>query len=223
VSVFKIAKLVIGKDLRIEWRARVLVNQILPFALVVVVLFAFGFDTQSQILSLVTPGLFWVTGFFTLQLGVQRAVTIESENQTQDGLLVMGVDSKGIFIGKVGSLVLEAIALEVVLALAVAVLFNSPLHNLDLLAGSALLADIGIAAVGLMLATIARGSKASESLLPLLLFPVVSPVLLAATKVWEYGEINRLASAIPWLELLVAFSLIYLIVGILFYGVILEG
>ncbi len=65
------------KDLRLEWRARVLLNQVLPFVFVVIVLFAFGFDAKVEILTQVTPGLFWVTTFFGLELAITRAMAIE--------------------------------------------------------------------------------------------------------------------------------------------------
>ncbi|MHB1732866.1 heme exporter protein CcmB [Ferrimicrobium acidiphilum] len=209
------------KDLRLEWRARVLLNQVLPFVFVVIVLFAFGFDAKVEILTQVTPGLFWVTTFFGLELAITRAMAIEGENQAQVGLVMMGVNPRGIFLGKVVAIVLEILVLEVVLSAGIAVLFNSPLHDVALLAGSALLADVGVATVGIVLAGVTEGL--GGSLLPLLLFPVVSPVLLCATKVWQYGLDQTAVKAIPWSELLIGFSLIYLVVGILVYGVVLEG
>ncbi|WP_276944452.1 heme exporter protein CcmB [Ferrimicrobium acidiphilum] len=209
------------KDLRLEWRARVLLNQVLQFVFVVIVLFAFGFDAKVEILTQVTPGLFWVTTFFGLELAITRAMAIEGENQAQVGLVMMGVNPRGIFLGKVVAIVLEILVLEVVLSAGIAVLFNSPLHDVALLAGSALLADVGVATVGIVLAGVTEGL--GGSLLPLLLFPVVSPVLLCATKVWQYGLDQTAVKAIPWSELLIGFSLIYLVVGILVYGVVLEG
>jgi heme exporter protein B len=219
--MFRTAIAILKKDLRLEWRARVLLNQVLPFVFVVIVLFAFGFDAKVEILTQVTPGLFWVTTFFGLELAVTRAMAIEGENQAQVGLIMMGVNPRGIFLGKVAAIVLEILLLEVVLSAGIAVLFSSPLHEVGVLAGSALLADIGVATVGIVLAGVTEGL--GGSLLPLLLFPVVSPVLLCATKVWQYGLDRTLAKAIPWSELLIGFSLIYLVVGILVYGVVLEG
>jgi heme exporter protein B len=169
----------------------------------------------------VTPGLFWVTTFFGLELAVSRAIAIEGENQAQVGLVMMGVNPRGMFLGKVFAIVVEVLVLEVVLSAGIAVLFNSPLHEVALLAGSAFIADIGVATVGIVLAGVTEGL--GGSLLPLLLFPVVSPVLLSATKVWQYGLEESPAKALPWSELLVGFSLIYLVLGILVYGVVLEG
>jgi heme exporter protein B len=209
------------KDLRLEWRARVLINQVLPFVFVVIILFAFGFDAKVEILGQVTPGLFWVTSFFGLELAIARSVGIEGENQAQVGLVMMGVNPRGMFLGKVFAVVVEMLALEAVLSVGIAVLFNTPLHEVPLLALSALIADIGVTTVGIVLAGVTEGL--SGSLLPLLLFPVVSPVLLSATKVWQYGLSGSLAKAVPWSELLVGFSLIYLVLGILVYGVVLEG
>lgn len=218
----RIAALVARKDLVIEWRSRVLLNQVLPFVFVVVVVFAFGFQARIQLLSSISPGLFWVAAFFGLDLALQRAQAVESESQARMALQVLGVDPKGIFLGKVAAVVLEVFALEIVLSLGVAILFSSPLHDIWLLAASALLVDIGVSAVGIVLAGIAQPSSAAASLLPLLLFPVVLPVLLGATKVWQYGLAGTPGRAFPWFELVTGFALVYLVIGSAVYGVIVE-
>ncbi len=210
------------KDLLIEWRARVFINQILPFVLVVLILFAFAFGTNIGLLSTVSPGLFWIAAFFAAQLAVGRAIALESENGVADSLLVMGVSPRALFLGKALAVVIELLVLEVVLGFGIAVLFNTPLHSAGVLLGVTVLTDIGVVSVGLVLAAISRGPRGGESLLPLLLFPIVAPVLLSATKAWEYGLQSHLGDFVPWLELIVAFSLVYLIIGLLVFGTVLE-
>jgi heme exporter protein B len=221
-TTLRTALLVARKDLVIEWRSRVLANQVLPFVFVVVVLFAFGFQARIQLLSAISPGLFWVAAFFGLDLALQRAQAIEGESQARMALQVLGVDARGVFLGKVAAVVLQILALEVVLAVGVAILFSAPLHDIWILAPSALLVDIGVSAVGLVLAGISQPASSAASLLPLLLFPVVLPVLLGATKVWQYGLAGTPGRATPWFELVAGFALVYLLIGGAVYGVVLE-
>jgi len=221
-AVLRTAVLVARKDLLIEWRSRVLANQVLPFVFVVVVLFAFGFQARIQLLAAISPGLFWVAAFFGLDLALQRAQAIEAESEVRMALQVLGVDARGVFLGKVAAIVIEIFVLEVVLALGVAILFSAPLHDIWMLAPCALFVDIGVSAVGLVLAGISQPTSSAASLLPLLLFPVVLPVLLGATKVWQYGLAGTPSRATPWFELVTGFALVYLLIGGAVYGVVLE-
>jgi len=211
------------KDLGIEWRSRVLINQVVPVTLVIVVLFGFGLDAEVPLLRASLPGLYWVSVFFGLTLAVARAAAIEQEAGAGELLRLADVSAAGVYLGKVAAVATWGLAIEAVAAAAAAVLFSAPLSDPVLLGGSALLADLGVAAVGVVLAQLATGERAAESLLPLLTLPVVSPVLLSAAKAWAYGLARHGSLAIPWVEILGAFSSIYLIAGMLVYGVVLEG
>ena len=99
--MFRDAALIAGKDLRLEARARVALNQVAPFALLVLVLFAFALDPDRGVLDRATPGLYWVAVLFSALLAVQRAFSLEAADGVRDGLRLSGLDPAGIFLGKV--------------------------------------------------------------------------------------------------------------------------
>src|SRR5213594_2726838 len=101
--VFRDAALVAGKDLRIEARSRVATNQVAPFALLVLVLFAFALDPDRGLLRRAAPGLFWVAVLFSALLAIQRSFALESADGARDGLHLSGLDPAGIFLGKLGA------------------------------------------------------------------------------------------------------------------------
>ena len=98
--MFRDAALIAGKDLRIELRSRVAINQILPFALLVLVLFAFALDPDRGLLDRATPGLYWVAVLFTGLLAIQRSFALEAADGVRDGLRISGLDPAGIYLGK---------------------------------------------------------------------------------------------------------------------------
>ncbi len=222
------ALLVAGKDLRIEARARVATNQILPFALLVLVLFAFALDPDRQTLAVVTPGLFWVTVLFVTLFGVQRAFTLEAVDGGRDALRLSGLDPAGIFLGKAGAVFVQLLVLDAVLGLGVAVLYGAelPVDGVPVLVAAAVAATAGLAAAGTLYGALAAGLRVRETLLPLLLLPVVAPVLIGATRAFEAGM--QTARGIspsdgwPWVGLLGVFALVYLSAGLLAFGPLLE-
>ncbi len=216
------AVLVAGKDLRIEWRSRVGLNQVVPFALVVLLLFGLALGPDAAHLRLATAGLFWVTVLLAALLAVQRSFAIESVDGARDGLRLSGLDAGGIFVGKAAALAVQLLVLEVVLALVAALLYTTPLTGIALLAGSCVLATAGLAAVGTFYGAVAAGTRVRETLLPLRFFPVVAPVLLAATKAWSAALGHASGAGLGWLALLAVFSVAYVAIGTVAFGPLLE-
>ncbi|MDA8270915.1 MAG: heme exporter protein CcmB, partial [Actinomycetota bacterium] len=124
------ALLIAAKDLKIELRSKVTMNQILPFAFVVLIVFAFALDTSPGTLEKVAPGLFWLAVLFSSIFSVDRAVAIETDDGAGDGLLVYGVDPGGIFLGKVLSVFVQLFLLEIFLLLGVVVLYGPKIGGL---------------------------------------------------------------------------------------------
>ena len=96
------AALVAGKDLRIEARSRVTTNQVVPFALLVLVVFAFALDPDRGFLARAAPGLFWVAVLLAGLLAVQRSFAVESSESARDALRLSGLDPAAMFLGKAG-------------------------------------------------------------------------------------------------------------------------
>jgi len=222
VNLFQEAALVAGKDLRIEARSRVTAQQILPFGLVVLLLFAFALDPHRGDLTNVAPGLFWVTVLFGTLLAVGRAFSIEAENGARDGLRLSGLDSAALFLGKAGAVAVELAALEALLAVGVVILFNVGLSGVAPLVLATVAATVGLAATGTLYGVLAAGLRVRETLLPVLLLPVVAPVLLGATKAWEASISGVSGDAWPWVTLLGVFAVLFTGIGMLAFGPLLE-
>lgn len=211
-----------AKDLRVEARSRVAINQVTPFALLVLVLFAFALDPDRGVLARAAAGLFWVAVLFSGVLAVQRSFAIEAHDGIRDALRLSGLDPAGIFLGKALALALELAVLEVLLFAGVVVLYGVDASAVVLLVAAAAVATAGIAAAGTVYGAVAAGLRVRETLLPLLLLPVVAPVLLAATRAWEAALNGAPAEGWPWLRLLLVFAAVYGAVGVLAFGALLE-
>src|SRR5258708_26223140 len=130
------AVLVAAKDLRVEARSRVAISQVGPFAIVVLIIFAFALDPSRGVLVKAAAGLFWVAVLFSALLTVQRSFAIEASDGARDGLRLSGLDPAGIFLGKAAAVAVELFALEVLLGAGVAILYNVDIHGLLLVAAT---------------------------------------------------------------------------------------
>ena len=135
-SVLRDAALLVGKDLRLEWRSKVTVGQLLPFALLVLVLFAFALDPDRTILDEATPGLFWLAVLFSTLLAIQRAFAVETADGIVDALRLSGLDPAGIFLGKAAGIALHLLTVEVALLVGVAVMYGATPAGWPLLVAS---------------------------------------------------------------------------------------
>lgn len=216
------ARLVAAKDLRLEWRSRVALNQIAPFAILVLLLFAFALDPDRGVLTRATSGLFWVTVLLSALLAVQRAFAVEASDGVRDGLRLSGLAPAGIFLGKVVSITVQLLALEVILGVGVAILYGARLETPLLLVPTCILASIGLAASGAVYGVLSSGLRVAETILPLLLLPVLIPVLIAATQAFEAGLGGEVADGWRWLGLLAVFAAAYIALGVATFGVLLE-
>lgn len=216
------ARLVAGKDLRIEIRTRVALNQIAPFAVLVLLLFAFALDSERAVLSGATPGLFWVAVVLSALLATQRAFGLEAVDGLRDALRLSGLHPAGIFLGKAAAVGAQLLALEVLLIGGVIGLYDAELGALGLVIPTCVVATIGLAAVGCLYGVLAAGQRVAETLLPLLLLPVLAPLLLAATQAMSLAADGQVADGLPWLGLLSLFAAAYVAIGVATFGILLD-
>jgi heme exporter protein B len=219
------ALLVAGKDLRIEMRSRVVLNQVAPFAVVVLVLFAFALGPDRGPMVQAAAGLFWVALLFASVLAVQRSFALEANDGTRDGLRLSGLDPAGIFLGKVAAVAVQLIVLEVLLAAGVVLFYGAHVHSYGSVVAACVAGTAGLAAVGTLYGALAAGVRVRETLLPFLLLPVVAPVLLAGTRAWQaaLGTGPGGDSADPWLRLMFVFAVVYLALGVVIFGPLQES
>lgn len=223
--------LMAGKDLRIELSSRVVLAQVLPFGLLVLILFGFAVspdlrvvgDAQRSVLEEVAPGLFWLAVLLSALMALSRAFAVEASDGNLDALRMAGIDPAGVFLGKALAVSVQLVAIEIVLGLGSFVVFDGQLADPLLLAVTLVFATFGITFAGTLYAGLAAGLRSRDSLVPLLVLPVLAPVLLAATLATRDALFAD--PAVPgwsWAMLLALFALLYLGVGMLAFGPLLE-
>lgn len=217
------AALVAGKDLRVEWRSRVALNQVVPFAVVVLLLFGFAGDPDRGFLRQAAPGLYWVAVLLCALVVVQRSFANETVDGGRDGLRVAGLDPAAIFLGKAAAVAAVLIGLELVLAGGVGLLYKASLAGEPLLvAATCLLATVGIVAPGMIYGGMASGLKVRETLLPLLFLPAVAPVMIGATRAFEAAIGHQAGEGWRWCALLAIFAVTYTALGLAVFEPLLE-
>jgi heme exporter protein B len=221
-----ITRAVARKDLRIEWNSRILVNQVAPFAAIVMVLFAFALDNDG-ILQRVAPGLVWLATLFSMLVVIQRSFSVESADGALDALRVAGVDPVAIFLGKSLALAVQLLVLEALLICTAVVLYavEMTLAGFGLVVVTVVAATVGLACVGTLYGGLAAGVRGRETLLPLLLLPVVAPVLIGATRATEsaFGSGGAtISEGWPWVGLLAVFAVLFVAVGSVAFGPLVD-
>jgi heme exporter protein B len=214
--------LVASKDLRIERRSRVALQQIVPFGGIVVVLFAFALNSDRTLLPPAAPGLFWVAILLATLLAIGRSFNVEEANRARDGLRLSGLDGGSIFLGKAAAVAVELFLLEVVVGIAVVVLYDVTPRSALVLICAAVAATIGLAATGTVYGVLAGGLRARETLVPLLVLPAVTPVMLGATRSFQAALDGSPGDAWPWVQLLIAFAVLVVAAGTVAFGPLLE-
>lgn len=215
------ALLVAGKDLRIEARSRIVLNQVVPFGALVLILFAFALGPDRHPMLQAAPGLFWLAVLFATVLAVQRSFAVESNDAASDGLRLSGLDAGGIFLGKMAAVVVELLVLDAMLTAGVVLLYGAPIHAPLVLAAAAVAGTVGLAAAGTLYGALSAGLRIRETLLPFLFLPVAAPVLLSGTRAWQ-AAMGGVGGGSSWLELLAVFAVVYVALGAAIFGSLQE-
>lgn len=224
MSALRVLATLIWKDLLAEFRTRELLSSMLLFAFLVVVIFNFAFEPGSRSTKEAAPGILWVAFTFAGVLGLHRSLAHEVENGCLHGLMLAPIDRGLIFLGKMTGNVVFILTVELLTLPLFAVLFNISLFSaLDRLAVIFLLATIGFAAVGTLFSAIAINTRTREIMLPILLFPVEVPVILAAVNATAAAIDGKAWTAIAgWLKILLAFDLLFVMVCYVTFEYVLE-
>ncbi len=215
--------LIAAKDLRIELRSRVFLYQVIPFAITTLVLLGFALDADRAALRNFSSGLYWVTVMLAALLTAQRSVSLERSSGAADAIRLSGVAAAKIFAGKSLALFVYLIVLELLMVLGIVVLYDATLTDAGLAAATAVVATLGIAGAGTLYGVLAAGSGVGETLLPVLLLPVLAPVLISATRAFGDALGASSVNGWAWFGLVGLCSLLYMLLGGLSYGPILEA
>ena len=208
----------------VEYRTRERLTTMFVFALVVIIIFNFAFNTGVLEIQKITPGMMWVAFTFAMMLGVNRSFAPEKDRGTFEGLLLAPMDRGSIYLGKLfGNLALIGMIELATLPLFALFLNIEILPFLPKLLIILLLGTVGFAAVGTLFAAVSANSAMREVLLPVLLLPLSSPILIAAVEmtgiVFNGGDWNELSS---WLKLQGTFTVVFLVASLLLFEYIVE-
>ncbi len=221
-AYFRATLAIVRKDLAAEMRSRELISAMLVFSLLVVLIFNFALELDRAARENVGAGVLWVTFTFAGTLGLNRAFAAEKDRGSLDGLLLAPVDRTVIFFGKlVGTLVFMLIVEAIVIPV-FSILYGISLFQ-PLLLVVVLLGTLGYAAVGTLLASMAVQTRTRDVMLPILLFPVTVPVVVASVK----ASVGILTAAgwsdiALWFNMLIVYDVIFLAVAYMVFDYVVE-
>ena len=205
------ALLVARKDLAIEFRTRSAFLSAVVFALLGIVIFNFAWDPTAVAAIDLAPGVLWVIFTFAGLLGLHRSFAVEQADHAMDGLLSAPIGRESIFVGKALANLVFVLAVQAVAIPAVAVFYNLPLdRGMLAIAGIAVLAAVGLVAVGTLFSAMAVNTRLAELLLPMLALPFFVPIVIPAAQATAKLLVGRPPEeAITWLKLLLAFDIVF--------------
>ena len=232
-SYFGVVFAILAKDLLLELRTKDILVTTLVFGLLVIVVFNFALDPTPAMIATVAPGILWVSFTFGGVLGLNRSFSIESSHGNLQGLMLAPVGRDAIYFGKFLSNFLFMVGVEVVIFPLFLVLFNLPLTVYSVIP-VLILATVAIAAVGTVFSAMAVNTRSREVMLPLLFFPVVVPVIIAAAE--ATGILLRDAVSTDgastfrligpgvstWIPMLVVFDAVFLVICPAAFSFIIE-
>jgi len=221
-SMFVKILAIFWKDILTELRTKEVVTSVLVFALLVIVIFNFAFGSRAGMTELVAPGILWVAITFGGVLGFNRVFSVEKENSRLEGLMLCPVDRAVIYWGKLVGSFTFILAVAFVITPIFLVLFNLPLF-LPRLALIIVLATLGFAAVGTLFSAVAINTRARDIMLPILFLPIAVPVIIAAVKATALVLAGSpWGDMLTWLQIMIAFDIIYLVVATLVFEFVVE-
>jgi heme exporter protein B len=221
-NLIKVVAAVVWKDLRAELRSRELFSAMLVFSLLIILIFNFALELDIKTRQSVTAGVLWATFAFAGTLGLNRSMAIEKDRGCLDGLLLAPVDRSAIYFGKVISNLAFMLMVEIIVLPIYSVLYTVNLFQPGLLL-VILLGSIGYVAVGTLLSAMSVQTRTRDILLPILLFPVVIPVLLAAVKASNgFLAGAELADILLPINLLIAYDIIFIAVAFMVFDNVVE-
>ncbi|NOT05249.1 MAG: ABC transporter permease [Anaerolineales bacterium] len=222
-SFFKATMAIVQKDLSAELRSRELLSAMLVFSMLVILIFNFALELDPDVREKVTAGVLWTTFAFAGTLGLNRSMAVEKDRGCMDGLLLAPVDRSAIFFGKAISNLAFMLIVEAIVIPLYGLLYNETRIFQPGFLGVILLGSIGYIAVGTLLSAMSVQTRTRDVLLPILLFPVAVPVLLASVKASggllagaEFAEI------LTPLNLLIVYDVVFIAISFMVFDFVVE-
>ena len=210
------------KDIVLELRSRELVVSVIVFGLLLVVVFSFALDPDPAQASKLAPGILWVAFAFAATLAMNRAFVREQEAGALEGILVSPVSRDAIFLAKAASSFIFMLLVEAVLLPAYAVMLGFSALSWTL-GATILLATLGFALIGTLFSAMAAQTRSREIMLPVLFFPIVLPVILAAVEASTRAVGGETFIGLGrWLPLIGVFDVVFLLICPWVFSYIVE-
>jgi len=217
-------KAIVLKDLVTELKTKELLSSMFIFALLVIIIFIFSVDLSIVKANEVGPGVLWVAFLFAGTMGLNRSFMLEKENGCLEGLILTPADRTAIYFGKLISNLIFLLVMEIFILPLFMIFFNIDLISfLGPLLFVIFMGTLGFCAIGTLLSSLSSNLKTREIMLPILLYPVIVPVMIAVVRMT--GQIlagESLGTMMNWVGLTVAFDIIFIGVSILTIDHILE-
>ena len=225
MALLKQTYLLLCKDLLLELRRRDSLLTMFFFGTLLLFVFHFSFDLAPDKIAEMAPALLWLAFLFTGTLGLAQLFQAERENHCLDALLLSPLDRGALFLAKTSFNLILMLLVELVVMPLFWILFNLSAWNLlPQLFLVTLLGTIGFCVLGTIMSALTLRARARELLLPLVLFPLMIPVILATIRCMESVLRNgEFGEAVSWLKLLVGFDVIFITVGVLIFDWVIES
>ena len=211
-SFFHVAWIVVKKDLTVEVRSREILYTTLFFAVSCVLVFAVAFVREGRALTEAAAGILWIAVAFAGTLALGRTFERERHTETLRALMMAPVDRPAVYLGKLLGILALLAATELIVLPLVALLFQAPLLARPFLMGLLMAAGtIGFCAVGTLFAAMLVRARSRDVLLPILLYPITIPVIIAGVRgtLALLQDVPDVAMARFWITLLVFFDVVF--------------
>src|ERR1700693_6041802 len=223
MSTSRATAILLAKELRLEFRTRELLSATIVFALVVVVLFSFAFDPTAAESRRYGPGLLWISFLFAGSLMLNPSFARERTNDTIDALRMAPISPLAILSAKMLANFIFMSLVEVVLVPVFSVLYNVSLSGIvGRLILVLVLGTMGLTVTGTVFSAISSHARLRELLLPLLLLPILTPLLIAAVEATASLLVEDPELGGHWVSLLAGFDIVFLTASWLLCDYLIE-
>lgn len=220
---FKDIGAIIWKDILSEFKNKEMLISMFMLAVLIIIIFIFSVNLKKIKPIDVAPGILWVSFIFAGTIGLNRSFLNEKENDCLLGIMSTPIDRSAIYFGKMISNFIFMVVMEIFIFPVFAVFFNLPFQNLIGLFVVSALGTLGFVSCGTLLSVMSVSSDKLRYMLPILLYPITVPVVIAAvqsTSALLYGK--QLVDVMLWLKLLVTFDIIFVVASTMLFEYVLE-
>lgn len=221
INSLKTLRAIIWKDLIVEFRSKEIILPILAFSCLILIIFNFAIDTTRIDIKYLAAGILWIVFIFTSILILVRSSNIENQNGNLQGLLLSPISREAIFFSKLISNFIFVSIIQIIITIVFIIIFNFSDFNLKFIP-IILLGTFGIITIGNVFSIISNNTKSQEIILSVLLFPTITPVLIASVEAINSIIGNNNDWLNQWIPLLIIFDTVFIIISPYAFNFIVE-